>query len=148
MSKFEIGNRVVDPDLNIGGTVMEIGEGGCLGIQFDDGWYVFGWLEDGVIPEQAPEGEEIQIEMEDGSAVVLYGEEHEVVIAGEIVHYREGVWLERGDDGELYPDWDLTWFYKDTDHPQEYIYYEQDPPEVALHNLRRILERSDGSWQS
>ncbi len=37
------------------------------------------------------------------------------------------------------PDWGLTWFYTDPDNPEAYLYYEQDDPEVSIHNLRNIL---------
>ena len=77
----------------------------------------------------------------DNSLVVLEGAEGEVDIAGMHLYYREGAWYERGDDGEFYPDWGLTWFYKNPEHPEDYFYYEQDAPVVAIHNLISALSR-------
>jgi len=83
--------------------------------------------------------DEIVFEM-DGSLVSLDIEEYEASINGDTLYYREGVWCERDEEtGEWMPDWDLTWFYKDPENPEEYFYFEQDPPETALHNLRYYL---------
>lgn len=83
--------------------------------------------------------DEQYIETADGGHVVLYGPTEEVVLGGVHLYYREGDWLEEY-DGELVPDWSLTWFYEDTEHPEKYFYYEQDPAETALYNLTRIME--------
>ncbi len=81
----------------------------------------------------------------DGSLVSLDIEEYEVTIGGNDLYYREGVWCERDEDtGEWMPDWDLTWFYKDPENPADYFYFEQDPPETAIHNLRYYLIQKVG----
>ena len=79
----------------------------------------------------------------DDSIVCLEGEEVEVTVCGEKTYYREGTWCEKNDDGDFEPDWSLTWFYKDKDNPQDYFYYEQDPPETAIYNLRNILSQNN-----
>ena len=33
------------------------------------------------------------------------------------------------------PDWNVTWLYRDKDNPEEYMYYEQDPIDTAVHNF-------------
>ena len=85
--------------------------------------------------------EDFEFEMpdSDGSHVVLYGEEQEITIEGTHLYYREGDYLQKYEDGELYADWSLTCFYEDREHPEQYLYIEQDPPETAMHNLRNIL---------
>ena len=83
----------------------------------------------------------------DDSLVILEGEEHEVDISDMHLFYREGVWCEKY-DGEWMPDWCLTWFYDDQDNPADYIFFEQDPPETAIHNLRHILNEHTKSVRS
>ena len=87
------------------------------------------------------EYEEYEFEMpdSDGSHVVLMGPEKEVDIAGTHLYYREGEYLQIDDDGGTLPDWSLTCFYEDKEHPENYLYIEQDPPETAMHNLTHIL---------
>ena len=74
----------------------------------------------------------------DNSLVCLDDIEHETNIYGQHVYYREGVWCEKY-DGEFMPDWSLTWFYTDQNHPENYLYYEQDPPDTAIHNLKNYI---------
>ena len=81
--------------------------------------------------------EEVEFYIDD-SLVCLDEDEYIVNIDGRTIYYREGVWCERY-DGEMMPDWSLTWFYEDPDNPEDYFYYEQDPPETAIHNLKRII---------
>ncbi len=83
--------------------------------------------------------DELMLDIDENSAVILDGTEHSVTIHDQKVYYREGTWCERDDDGELMPDWGLTWFYTNKEHPENYLYYEQDPPETAIHNLTSIL---------
>lgn len=76
----------------------------------------------------------------DDSLVILYDPENTItVINGTKLYYREGVWCEKDETGEFMPDWSLTWFYTDKHNPEDYYYYEQDPPETAIHNLNNIL---------
>lgn len=88
------------------------------------------------------DNEEFEFEVEDGdgSHIVLYGPIEEVIIEGIHLYYREGDYYQIDDDGELYADWSLTLFYQDIDHPEEYFYFEQDPPETAIHNLTYIIQ--------
>lgn len=88
--------------------------------------------------------EEFEFEMPngDGSRIVLYGPENEVTIENIHLYYREGDYFQIDDNGELYADWCLTLFYEDKEHPEKYLYLEQDPPETAMHNLRNILKET------
>ena len=73
------------------------------------------------------------------SLVVLYGPQYRGSVNKTMLSYREGVWCEKTETGEWMPDWNLTWFWKTGDMPENYFYYEQDPPETALHNLMRTM---------
>ena len=75
----------------------------------------------------------------DGSRVVLQGPEKEIDIADVHLYYREGVYLQKYEDGELYADWGLTCFYEDNSRPEKYLYIEQDSPEISMHNLKHML---------
>ncbi|MCR4745073.1 MAG: hypothetical protein K5894_07565 [Lachnospiraceae bacterium] len=90
-------------------------------------------------PEFDPEDfDTVEIPM-DESLVVLEGPEKTVNICGIEFFYREGFWCEKDDDGNYMPDWDLTWFYTDDEEPADYVYFEQDSPEVAIYNLTQLL---------
>lgn len=52
----------------------------------------------------------------------------------------EGVFCEASDDGALMPDWSFTIVRKLGDCWREYIYLEQDPIPVALHNFSRVFD--------
>ena len=92
--------------------------------------------------------EEVLFEV-NGAQVVLEGPQAQITINGlGTVYVREGTWMEKGEDGEFYPDFSLTWFYKDEEHPEDYLYYEQDPPEVAVYNLTRAMALSAVSGRS
>lgn len=95
-------------------------------ILFDEDLYM-----DDYIEFEVPDG--------DGSHIVLYGSEGEITIENIHLYYREGDYYQIDDNGELYADWSLTLFYEDQDHPEEYFYLEQDPPETAIYNLKNIL---------
>jgi len=73
------------------------------------------------------------------SMVELYGPEMRTPVNGETVYFREGSWLEKDENGEYYADWNLTWFYKDKEHPENYLYFEQDSWPTALYNMQGIL---------
>lgn len=47
---------------------------------------------------------------------------------------RTGQWCEEDEDGEPYPDWSLTLIHELDKSPEQYLYYEQDDIEIALHN--------------
>ena len=87
------------------------------------------------------ESEEYEFEGKnsDGSHIVLYGPEHEITISNTHLYYREGEYYQVYEDGNLYADWSLTLFYEDRNCPEEYFYFEQDPPETAIYNLKHIL---------
>ena len=76
----------------------------------------------------------------DDSYVELYEPLWQMTINGEVVYIREGVWCEWDEDGYFEPDWSLTWFYKNKEHPEDHFYFEQDGIEVSIHNLLTILE--------
>lgn len=82
---------------------------------------------------------EFEVPDSDGSHVVLYGVEKEIELCGVHLYYREGEYYQIQEDGNLCADWCLTWFYENRNCPEEYFYFEQDPPETAIHNLRNIL---------
>lgn len=75
----------------------------------------------------------------DNSFVTLYGPKKCVKLLGEDFYAAEGTWFEKCDDGTYTPDWDLTWFWKVGNCPEDYFYYEQDSFEVSLHNLKNII---------
>ena len=54
------------------------------------------------------------------------------------IYVCEGTWYEKDEDGEFQPDWSLTWFFTDLEHPEDYLYFEQDDPDAALHNFMRL----------
>lgn len=76
------------------------------------------------------------------SNVVLEGPVYKLVLDEGSYYVREGTWFEEDDEGELQPDWSLTWIYKDKDNPEDYTYYEQDPRETAVYNFLKSLERA------
>lgn len=45
-----------------------------------------------------------------------------------------GVVYQLYEDGEYYPDWDVTFVFRIGDNPQNYLYYEQDGIVTTLHN--------------
>ena len=79
----------------------------------------------------------------DDSLVLLDESVEEIVLNGQTIYYREGELCEKDEDGDWYGYWALTWFYTDKDNPADYLYYEQDPPEIAIRNLKHILSQND-----
>lgn len=76
--------------------------------------------------------------------IELDGDEKAILIGMDRVYYQEGVYYnydERTD--EYQADFALTYFYKDNNKPEEYLYFEQDSPMVALHNLKNTLHAAD-----
>jgi hypothetical protein len=55
----------------------------------------------------------------------------------------EGTFYQRYDDGEMYPDWSLTLLCKEGDNPHNYLYFEQDGPEITLHNYLNSTKRNN-----
>jgi len=58
--------------------------------------------------------------------------------------FAEGVYCNCDDKtGDLNPDWAVTVIYKDVDtdkfNPQDFVYFEQDPPSTAIHNYFRCI---------
>ena len=86
--------------------------------------------------------EPVEIEMDD-ALVLLEGPEKSSIICGVEVFYREGCWCERDEETEEFiPDWSLTWFYIGEGNCTNYVYFEQDPPETALHNFSYALNNN------
>ena len=56
-----------------------------------------------------------------------------------------GLWMEKDENGDYAPDWDLTWFWKVGNSPEDYFYYEQDSFEVSLYNLINLIGGEDES---
>lgn len=57
----------------------------------------------------------------------------------------EGTYYQRYEDGEFYPDWSLTVICNQGDDPHNFFYYEQDGPEITLHNyLQAMRYKEDG----
>lgn len=88
---------------------------------------------------------EFEVPNSDGSRIALYDPEKEVTIQGVHLYYREGDYYQIDDDGDFYADWSLTLFYKDREHPEDYFYLEQDPPETAMYNLSNMLQRLESN---
>lgn len=77
----------------------------------------------------------------DGALIELYGPEMKTVVNGKTVFYKEGTWCEYDEDADEYQaDFCLTWFYEDSEHPENYLYFESDTPEVALYNFTNAFE--------
>lgn len=53
----------------------------------------------------------------------------------------EGTYYQRYEDGEMYPDWSLTVLCEHGADPKNYLYYEQDGPEITLHNYLNSVRR-------
>ena len=67
--------------------------------------------------------------------ITIYGPAYRVTDKGVI--FAEDTYCNRDGNGYV-PDWSLTMIYEDTDDagfdPAKYAYYEQDGPEVSIHN--------------
>ena len=70
--------------------------------------------------------------------VELYGEEKSISINEETIYYREGLWLEKTDDGTYEQDDSIVWFYKDRTYPEDYVYFENGTVEAAVRNFINI----------
>lgn len=86
--------------------------------------------------EMAPEW----VDVDDLSKVILEGSLWKLNFLDTSVFIREGTFCARYNDPEageetVDPDWNVTWFYRDKDNPEEYMYYEQDPIDTAVHNF-------------
>ena len=70
------------------------------------------------------------------SLVTLFEPIIEVHGFEEDMYAAEGIWSEKyeGED-EYTPDWDLTWFWKKGESPENYYYFEQDGIMVSAYNL-------------
>ena len=76
----------------------------------------------------------------DGSYVELFNSLWKFTYKDYDVFIREGVWCEMDEEtGDYLPDWSLSWFYMYEDDPENYLYFEQDGPEVSTYNLLRQL---------
>ena len=71
----------------------------------------------------------------DDSYVELDGPIWKMNIEETDIYIREGTWFEQDETGEWMPDWSLTWFYVDPENPAEYLYFEQDDIQTAVHNF-------------
>lgn len=88
------------------------------------------------------EPDEIYIE---GALIVLDGSLRDETIGGRRIFYREGFWCVKNEEGKYEPDWSLTCFFDDPAHPERFIYFEQDPPEIAIRNLKTIIKLTGGT---
>ena len=83
--------------------------------------------------------EEYIINLEN-SQVYLDGPTYLLQTEKGIVYYREGTWYEKDAlTGEFEPDFTVTWFYQDQNHPENYLYWESDTAASAVYNLTRAL---------
>ena len=75
--------------------------------------------------------------------IIAYAPAYRVTDKGLI--FMEGVYCTRSElTGEVEPDWSLTLIYADVSDeefdPQRWIYFEQDPPQTAIHNYLYAVE--------
>ena len=84
------------------------------------------------------------IDVDDLSKVILEGPLWKLYFLDTSIFIREGTFCARYNDPEtgeeiVEPDWDVTWFYRDKDCPEEHMYYEQDPIDTAVHNFLNLF---------
>lgn len=64
------------------------------------------------------------------------------------LYVAEGVWCEKNKDDEFYPDWALTWVWEDKEHPEKYLYFEQDGILISLYNLFNGDKKAVENWET
>lgn len=72
--------------------------------------------------------------------IELDGDERAILIGTDKIYYQTGVYCNynEGTD-ECEPDFALTYFYKNPAKIEDYLYFEQDDPATAIHNLKNQL---------
>ena len=114
-----------------------------LDVKYEDIDKTTGALEESGNPDELWEEEMIQDETTGNDAIFTCGPAWRVTDRNLI--FMEGVYCNYNEETKEYdPDWSLTLIYEDTDDEKfdayEYVYFEQDPPAVSIHNYLRAIE--------
>ena len=60
----------------------------------------------------------------------------------------DGIYCSHNDFGSFDADWSLTWIWENKEHPENYLYYEQDDILISLHNLFHGTEGTINDWEA
>ena len=101
---------------------------------------------DNLLENYSETDEEIEIPL-NGDLVVLHKPFLKVYGDKETFYVAEGTYCNKNDKGFFEADWSLTWVWTVENHPEQWLYYEQDGILVTLHNLFQGRDNSIYDWE-